>query len=252
MGYRLTLGEKALGVAATVLLVAAIVLGWRLDRANARERKAGLAADSLAAALDTSRRVMLSTRDSIKILGDSMTAVGRRSFQVGQRNDALDRAQGLDRVAIANLEAAVRALSIKVGSAAPVSTDSMNTRTATFVIDSTPYHGTAAVSLPAEGAGSIDLRLRIDTARLGVRLGCGESTNGIRSASATLTGPPWLGMALGRVEQAPEVCNPTPAKRNLLARLLSKCGVGAGGSMALVSGSIDVRPAVIAGCLVWP
>lgn len=252
MGHRLTLGEKVLGGFAGVLLLSVVILGWRLTASHNRERRAGLSADSLAAALDTSRAVLLSRRDSIRILGDSISAVGRRSFQVTQRNDALDRAQGLDRVAIANLEAAVRALSIKVGSSAPVAVDSQGTRTATFAIDSTPYHGTAAVSLPAAGAGSIDLRLRIDTARLGVRLGCGDPTNGIRSASATLTGPPWLGMALGRVEQSPEVCNPTPAKRNLLARLLSKCGVGAGGSLALVSGSIDARPAIIAGCLVWP
>lgn len=253
MGHRLTLGEKVLGGFAGVLLLSVVILGWRLTASHNRERRAGLSADSLAAALDTSRVVLLSRRDSIRILGDSISAVGRRSFQVAQRNDALDRAQGLDRVAIANLEAAVRALSIKVGSSAPVAVDSQGTRTATFAIDSTPYHGTAAVSLPAAGAGSIDLRLRIDTARLGVRLGCGEKgEGGIRSASATLTGPPWLGMALGRVEQAPEVCNPTPAKRNLLARLLSKCGVGAGGSLALVSGSIEARPAVIAGCLVWP
>lgn len=249
----MTLGEKVLGAAAGVLLLAAVVMGWRLDRANARERRAGLTADSLAAALDTSRRVALSARDSARILGDSMTAVGRRAFQVQQRNDALDRAQGLDRAAIAELRTAVRDLAIKVGSSAPVTTTADGTREATFVIDSTPYRGTAAVALPAVGPGSIDLRIRIDTARLGLRLGCGaRGAGGIRSAEATLTGPPWLGMELGRVEQAPEVCNPTPSKPNLLRRLLGKCGVGAGGSMTLVSGSIDARPAIIAGCLVWP
>lgn len=249
----MTTGEKVLGIAAGLFLVSAAVLGWRLDRANARERTAGLHADSLAAALDSSRAVVLSERDARRILGDSMAAVTRRTFQVAQRNDALDRAQGLDRAAIAELAAVVRALSIKVGSAAPVVVDSQGTRTATFVIDSTPYHGTADVALPAEGAGSIDLRIRLDTARLGVRLGCGaKGDGGIRSASATLTGPTWLGMELGRVEQSPEVCNPTPAKPNLLARLFSKCGVGPGGALTFVSGSIDARPAIIAGCFVWP
>lgn len=248
----MTIGEKALGGVATILLVALLVVGWRLDRANARGRKAGLAADSLAAALDTSKRIELSRRDSIRILGDSMTAVGRRSFQVAQRNDALDRAQGLDRTAIAELRAAVRDLAIKVGSSAPVVVDDKGTRSATFVIDSTPYRGTADVALPATGSGSIDLRIRIDTARLALRLGCGSSTNGIRSASATLTGPPWLGMALGRVEQTPEVCNPTPAKRNLLSRILSQCGIGPGASIALVSGRVDVRPSINADCHVWP
>lgn len=248
----MTLGEKVLCTAATILLVAAIVLGWRLDRANARERKAGLTADSLAAALDTSHAIALSRADSIRILGDSMTAVGRRAFQVAQRNDALDRAQGLDRVAIAELRAAVRELAIKVGSSAPVVVDDQGTRRASFVIDSTPYRGTADVALPATGSGSIDLRIRIDTARLGVRLGCGSATNGIRSASATLTGPPWLALALGRVEQSPEVCNPTPSRASLFKRILAKCGVGPGGSIALVSGRLDVRPSINADCHVWP
>ncbi len=248
----MTVGEKALGIVAGVLLLSSTFLGWRLDRANARARDAGLAADTLAAALDTSRHVQLSARDSMKILGDSMGAIGRRAFQLKQRNDALDKAQGLERTAIAELRTAIKELSVRIGSAAPVAVDSAGTRTATFVIDSTPYRGTAAVSLPAAGAGSIDLRIRIDTARLGLRLGCGSSTNGIRSAAATLTGPPWLGMELGRVEESPEVCNPTPAKPNLLRRLLGKCGLGAGGAMTLVSGSIDARPAIIAGCLVWP
>lgn len=249
----MTVGEKVLGGFAGVLLLSVVILGWRLNASHSRERRAGLTADSLAASLDSSRAVILSARDSARILGDSIGAVSRRAFQVGQRNDALDRAQGLDRAAIAELRTMIRDLSIRIPSSTPVTVDSQGTRSARFVIDSTPYHGTADVALPAAGAGSIDLRIRIDTARLGLRLGCGaKGEGGIRSASATLTGPTWLGMELGRVEQSPEVCNPTPAKRNILARLLSKCGVGPGGSMTLVSGSIDVRPAIIAGCLVWP
>lgn len=249
----MTVGEKAVGIVATVLLVATMFLGWRLDRALGRERRAGLTADSLAAALDSSRLVALSRADSIRILGDSMTAVGRRVFQVGQKNDALDRAQGLDRVAIARLEAVVRDLAVRVGSTAPVSTDSMNTRSATFVIDSTPYRGTVDVALPQAGQGTIDLRIRVDTARLSLRLGCGaKGEGGIRSASATLTGPPWLGMALGRVEQSAEVCNPTPARPGLFRRLLARCGIGPGGSIALVAGRVDVRPSINAGCHAWP
>lgn len=253
MGYHLTIGEKVLGGFVVILVIAIAILGWRLDRAQGRERRAGLSADSLAAALDTSRRVALSRQDSIRILGDSMIAVGRRAFQVEQRNDALDRAQGLDRVAIANLEAKVRDLTFRGQSSTPVTTTPAGDRQATFAIDSTPYHGSAAVTLPAAGPGSIDLRIRIDTARLGVRLGCGSKSDaGIRSASATLTGPPWLSLALGRVEQSPEVCNPTPTRPNWFRRILSKCGVGPGASMALVAGRLDVRPSVNAGCWVWP
>lgn len=253
MGRHLTIGEKVLGGFVVILVAAVAIMGWRLNRAQGRERAAGLTADSLAAALDTSRRVALSRQDSIRILGDSMIAVGRRVFQVQQRNDALDRAQGLDRVAIANVEAAVRALAVRIPSSTPVTTNAAGDRQATFVIDSTPYRGTADVTLPAAGPGSIDLRIRIDTARVGVRLGCGSKSDaGIRSASATLTGPPWLSLGLGRVEQSPEVCNPTPARPNWFRRILAKCGVGPGASMALVAGSIDVRASVNAGCWVWP
>lgn len=249
----MTIGEKVLGGFAGVLLLSVVILGWRLSASQSRERRAGLSADSLAAALDSSRAIVLSARDSARILGDSIGAVSRRAFQVAQRNDALDRAQGLDRAAIAELRTMIRDLSVKVGSVAPVTVDSQGTRRATFVVDSTPYHARAEVALPAAGAGSIDLRIRLDTARLGLRLGCGaKSETGIRSAEATLTGPSWLGMELGRVEQAVEVCNPTPAKRSLLDRLVGKCGVGAGGSLSMNSGSIEARPSLIAGCLFWP
>lgn len=248
----MTIGEKVLGGFVLALLLTIAVLWFMLDRSRGRERRAGFAADSLAAALDTSRRVALSRSDSIRILGDSMTAVGRRAFQVAQRSDALDRAQGLDRVAIANLDAAVRALSVRVTSGAATVTDAAGVRSATFAIDSTPYHGTASVALPATGQGSIDLRIRVDTARLGLRLGCGKATNGIRSAAATLTGPTWLTLRLDRVEQTPDICNPVPARPGLFRRLLSRCGVGPGGSLALVSGRLEARPSLNADCHVWP
>lgn len=249
----MTAGEKFVGAVATVLLVAVGVLGWRLDRALGRERTAGLQADSLAAALDTSRAVSLSRGDSIRILGDTMAAVTRRALQIDQRTDALDKAMGLNRVALAELQATVRALVTSVTSNQPVVTDSAGTRSASFPIDTTPYRGRVDVELPATGPGRMRLDVRVDTASLGVRLGCGAAgVGGVRSALATVTGPPWLSVALGRVEQDPGICNPLPAKPPLWRRLLSKCGVGPGASLAMIGGALDARPSINAGCWVWP
>jgi hypothetical protein len=245
--------EKVLLVFAAVLVLSCSVLGFLWHRSQGQTRHAALHADSLAAALDTSHTVALSRKDSIKILGDSIHAVGRRVFQVPQTNDALDKALGLQRVAIAQLTAQVAALSVRVSSAQPVTTDTATgARSATFTIDSTPYHDTLHVSLPVAGVGTLKAALHIDRAPIGLRLGCGAKTDGIRSASATLTGPPWLALELGRVEQTPELCNPTPARAGFFKRLFSSCGVGPGYALVFAGGKWVGGPGAVADCHAWP
>lgn len=250
----MTLLEKALAGVVVVLLASTAILGGLWRHAEAETRGAAFHADSLAAALDTSHQVSFSRGDSIKILGDTLQAVGRRVFQVAQQNDALDRAQQLDRKAIASLTAQVHALEVHVDSPAPVVTDTVTgDRSATFPIDSTPYHGSAAVTLPRAGSGRLALDLHIDPAKLGLRLGCGAKRDGIRSASATLTGPPWLVLSLDHVDQDPEICNPTPTRPSFFRRLLSSCGVGP--SYAIIrgeDGKIHNGVGAAADCHVWP
>lgn len=249
----MTLLEKALGIFVVVLVLTAAGFAFLYHRAQGQTRHAALHADSLAAALDTSHAVALSRRDSIKILGDSMQAVSRRVFQVAPKNDALDRALGLQRVAIAALTVQVQALSARVTSAGPVTTDSATgARSATFSIDSTPYHGTAAVWLPVSGQGTMDLNVALERAAIALRLGCGAKTDGIRSASATLTGPPWLALELGRVEQTPELCNPTTSRPGFVRRLISSCGVSAGYGFVLAGGRVANGPGAMASCKLWP
>lgn len=233
--------EKLLLAIVTALLMATAAGAWLWGHERARTRVAALRADSLAAALDTSHFVALSRKDSIKILGDTVQAVGRRAFQTTQVNDALDKALGLQRQAIASLEAAVRDLDVRLTSSSPVHVDSATgARSATFAIapdtadkKAPPYSGTATALLPASGRGTLDLHLSLPKASIGLRLGCGARTDGIRSASATLTGPPWLELALGRVEQTPELCNPSNPPGNWLKRLLSKCGAGPAAALIL-------------------
>lgn len=245
--------ERALGVFCLALLLTVSVLGYRLRSAQGRERQYALHGDSLAAALDTSKRLALGARDSARILGDSLQAVGRRAFQVPQAADALDKALGINRVALAQLAASVRALDARISSGQGVRVDSATgARSATFAIDSEPYRGSVTASLPAFGLGSLDLHIRLDTARLALRLACGAKTDGIRAAQAVLTGPRWLSLELGRVEQAPELCNPLPARPSLLRRLLGSCGVGPAYSVVYAGGRFVGGPGAAASCAIWP
>ena len=249
----LSLPVKILGAFVIVLLLLLGVAQFRLHRAEAATRVAALHADSLGAALDTSHTIALSRRDSIKILGDSMQVVERRVFQVPQTNDALTKALGLQQKAIAALTAQVKSLAVRVTSTKPVVTDpATGARSATFTIDSVPFHDTLKVSLPVSGPGTLTAALHLSPASIGLRLGCGAATSGIRSASATLTGPTWLSLELGRVEQTPELCNPTPQRPGFFRRLFDSCGIGPGVAVVWAGGKFYGGPSVNADCHVWP
>lgn len=252
--------EKLLMAMVSVLVIGASIAGWLWQREIGKRHQTALRADSLAAALDTSHAIVLSRKDSIKILGDTIQAVGRRAFQTKQVNDALDRALGLQRAAIAELGVQVRDLRTTVTSSGGVHVDTVTgARSATFHVepDTTdptrpPYSGTATALLPVSGPGTLDLHLSLPRASIGLRLGCGAPTDGVRSASATLTGPPWMQLELGRVDQSPEVCNPTNPPGNWLKRLLShlpKCGLG---GAAIVAEDRQGHAGVGVMCIAWP
>lgn len=200
----------------------AIVIGYLAFELH-QERKAHLEqafrADSIAAALDTTRAV--NTR-AAQVLGDANRGVELRAIQlVSLKVDALDKAVGRISVAKANATTTVRAIT-DVASTATVTTDTAkDERKATFVVDSTPYHAKADVALPRIGAGRIGLSIRTDTAHVSVRYQCGEAkAGGVRPASVLLSGPKWLPFSIDSAQVDQNGCNPASSGTPLWTRLL--------------------------------
>lgn len=115
----------------------------------------------------------------------------------------------------------------------------------------------AAVALPAPPApGTVTLAIDLDTVRLDVRLGCGPpNASGVRAASTVVTGPAWAGLQLGRVEQAPEVCNVGVASTRWAAvtRALGRLGVSVGYVAGVGShGQFLAGPGAMVGVRLWP
>jgi hypothetical protein len=207
--------NRGLVIVGAVMLALLGALWWQHHKVTALQedyRTLALKAVNDSAALDTTRRLALSRKDSLAILGDSLAAVTHLSVQVTDKADALDRALKQERTATQKLTAQVKAL--HTTSTATVETTG-DVRRASFAIDSTPYHGTAAVALPATGTGSLDLRLHVDRAELDVVLGCAApNAQGIRPASVSVVGPRWLDVGVTSSRQSPEICNAVkPASR---------------------------------------
>lgn len=205
----------------------AIVIGYLAFELH-QERKAHLEqafrADSIAAALDTTRAIDARAQ---KVLGDSLRGVERRAVQVvGITPDELDKALKRYSTSIIQTVASIKPL-IDVQRLAPVSVDTAGERKATFLVDSAPYHVKAAVALPAPPAnGRIGISVRLDSARVSYRIQCGKAKDGgVQPASVEVSSPPWLAMGITNATTDQNVCNPAPSKLSLWKELL----LGGGG-----------------------
>lgn len=199
---------RGLVVLALLLLAGAVALQTRrLDRAEARAQLAAVARDSAEAASDSTRAVSARVQAT---LGAELAAVQRRAIQQRQRADSLDRALGLERRARVLVE--LRADSLLAVATAVVTADSADSvRRARFEVREVPYTATADVVLPRPPTkGRLSLRVGLDPAPLELRIGCGAPREGIRPATVTAVGPPWLSLALTSVEQDPAVCQAAP------------------------------------------
>jgi hypothetical protein len=210
-------------VGAGLALSAALALGvqaWRLHRLQQQLHATALRADSLEAANDVSRSVIVSLsamreRDRARF-GDSLRITSRRVVQVRLRADALERdletARGelvVERRARLEAEVAIRALQATVETV--VTADSMDSvRAASFRIRQPPYTADARVALPRPpGLGLLDLAIAVDPAPLELRLDCGTAgPTGVRPARVAVFTPSWLTVELGTVQQDPAVCSP--------------------------------------------
>lgn len=198
-----------------VLAVLLAALGFQSCRLRQEQQRVGqalLRADSLEAAGDSTRAVSSNALTALRqMTRDSLTAVERRVIQEKQRADALDRALGRERIAKVGLLATVDSLKV-VASSIVDTTSPEGTRFLAFQIDTTPYRGTANVTLPPTTPPTMDLRLALDPIPLQLRLGCGDPVNGIRPATATALGPAWASLRLDSLSQSPDLCQ-SPALR---------------------------------------
>lgn len=218
------LASKAIGVAESHLAPAgfalAAVIGLMLLRTKselntALERNGELALRSYnqAAALDTTRRVALSAKDSARILGDSLHAVTRLALQEKQTRTDLDKALHVERKTTAELSQTVAQLKITTTSTAPVATDGAGERSGSFHVRQEPWTLDATAFLPQTGAGRLSATVSIDTAHFTLAHECdAPNADGIRPARVVITGPPWLTTTVSRASQDPAICD-SPALR---------------------------------------
>jgi hypothetical protein len=258
----MTLGRWGSGTAAAALFfgIVAVVEQRRerhLAEALARATKAGLQADSLQAAADSTRVLY---RVAVAGLGDSLRVAVRRAVQEVQRADVLDKALRLERVTrdklratIAELRSAPRSDTVQV-----VGTD--GERRATFDVRQAPYTVRAEVSLPAApGRGRMDVRVKLDTLALDVHVGCGAANAaGVRAATAIVVAPKWASVRLGSVEQAPRVCAVIPggersSAQSVMRAILQRVGVSVGyGATRTASGTVVSGVSTMVGITIWP
>lgn len=223
-----TVAGKATVAAFAGLLV---IIGWLTfdrNRERAAHREQAFRADSVAAALDTTRAVSARAQ---KVLGDSIRGIERRAVQVvGITPDELDKALKRYSTSIIATVASIKPL-IDVQRTAQVTVNAEDERKADFTVDQAPYHVKAAVALPAPPAnGRIGISVRLDTARVSYRIQCGNAKDaGIKPASVEISSPPWLSMGITNATTDQNVCNPAAAKRSIWKNLLwGAGGVGAG------------------------
>jgi hypothetical protein len=238
----------------SLAIVLALCIAWRereLTRERERSRTSALLADSIQAARDTSRAVLLS------VAGDSVRVYQRRIVQSRQRSDSLDRALGVERAARYRIAAEVTELRTQIAARVTAGADSV--RSATFRARDGPFYIDAAVTLPPPpGDGRMTVRVSVDTAVIEARVGCGPADGaGVSPATLNLAGPRWMTLRLGPLEQDPQVCSPvtprTEQRRSLAGLFARRMRIGVGyGAVLTADGRVIRGPVVSAIWSVWP
>lgn len=241
------------------LVVAIAVLMLQLRSARAEAKAAGLEALNTKARVDTLRIVTgLSAKDSAALkLGDSVQVLTQLVVQTKQQRDAIDRALKQERTANVELRATIAELRTST-SGSGVTIGANDTRSDTFNVRQAPYTISARATLPAAGAGRLDVAVRLDPANVGVRLGCSVDrfVGGVRQANVTLTAPTWLTLSTSSVEQDAGVCETTGQAATSKPRPWWKPAivVGYGATFARDS-TRSIRathgPSIVAGWIVW-
>lgn len=251
----MTTAKLQLLVGGVFVLVIGTLAGYigHLQRTN---QALALRAYNDSAALDTTRRLALSRKDSIQILGDSLQGFTQLVVQVRQEKDQLDYALGIERKFRVHLTATIDTLRARlVPSTAPVVTDSQGTRHASFHVEQPTFTAALGVSVPSIGPAVLDsLLVNPKPARLALRIGCGAANgDGVRPAHVTVTTPTWMTISMTTPEQAPEVCQSVAAQgaswwRSIFSSFAPELYLGVGASINPLP-MIQGKPAEIAPAL---
>jgi hypothetical protein len=189
------------GLALAAALVVAVVHS-KVQDAYRRADQSALRADSIEAVLDTTKVVHLVVNN------DSVDVYRKRAVQHALEQDKLEKklkSRAIQHAAmIAFMSGIVDSLS------APATADSADSvRSASFRVDSVPFHGNINVKIPRPPANAVaQVNIAVDTAHIGLSVRCGEPVSGTRPAEVAVSTDPWLKFRVSAVEQETRVCNP--------------------------------------------
>lgn len=199
----LSTSNKVLLIVAGLLLVGVGVLTWRLRSAEGKLREESLGRVNDRARADSSRNVAISG------LNDSLKAQQRLVIQERQRIDNLARQIGGIQVSITNVTTSIKDLERTniPGTTTTLPDASKETRFAVrdppYTVDARVLHRSATEPIMSR------LSIRLDTARVQLRLTCGDRLPGnVRPAQVTLIAPSWLFTRLDSLSQSDEICSP--------------------------------------------
>lgn len=180
-----------------------------------------LHADSLEVSLDVTRAVLVG-------VDVNRNFWQRRAYQESMKADGLDKKLQLESKTRASLALTVDSLYARLYG---VVRDSSGTRLAQFHTYKAPFTVDVGVRLPAPpDTGVADVKVAIDTAYVGVRVGCGKAKDGVKPASVTVSSPKWLNINVDSATQDVGVCNqPKPTKwQTIVARTKDVLKIAAG------------------------
>lgn len=244
----------ALFVAIAVAII--IGLGVYIDHLKGTAGALALRVYNDSAALDTTRRVLLSKRDSIRILGDSLQAVTKLATQRKIDRDRLDQALGQQQAANVALGITIDRLQAhQVPTAAPVVVDAATgDRSGQFHVERPAWTADASVRLPAAGAGTLDLDVLVQPLHLGLRIGCQDANrDGVRPARVTATSATGVAVRVDSATTDPGVCQLQSAQRTrwyMAFRPTIVAGVGYSFSTDTAN-TIQARRSLFLGVSLW-
>lgn len=198
-----------------LLTIALVVMGFRLRSARAAGEANALRADSTAAVLDTTRRVLLSERDRVRLLGDSAQALERRVVQLSAVTpDDFDRATRRTSVVRGGIAVTPGRVVTEASGASSVAAGDV--REAVFHVDSSSAGATArfvadvAVRVPPPPvAATLRLDVALSPIVLRPRVQCGApDAGGVRPASIAVIAPAGVTLDVLASEIDVRACNP--------------------------------------------
>lgn len=172
------------------------------DLLRQQARAAALRTDSIEAAGDTTRMLMVSA------LEDHVAYYTRRMIQTAAERDSLDRELGQETRGRAELAAVVDELRDTIAGDTILVEEGV--RVARFNVRQEPYtvEATAWVPPPAYKP-TLALGIQLDTAQIGVRVACVPAVP-VNKAVTGITTPEWLPVTVTGAFLDPSVCNPPP------------------------------------------